>query len=61
MGAYVFQTNGGPWSIIYFPHYHPDTFSLMVLGQSIRALVIAVTVLRMFDWSSLTVLVHRYC
>jgi hypothetical protein len=31
---------GGPWSILYFPEFHPDTFWLMVAGQSVFAAVI---------------------
>ncbi|MDA0655978.1 MAG: hypothetical protein O2912_06180 [Proteobacteria bacterium] len=31
---------GGPWSILYFPEFYPDTFWLMVAGQSVFAAVI---------------------
>ena len=35
---------GGPWSILYFHHYHPDTFIWSLVGQAIVALTIGLVV-----------------
>lgn len=39
-GVDVLHT-GGPWSIIYFQEYYPDTFWLLLAGQAVVALVLA--------------------
>ena len=31
---------GGPWSILYYPEFHPDTFWIMITGQLIIAIII---------------------
>ena len=31
---------GGPWSILYYPEFHPDTFWIMITGQIIIAFII---------------------
>jgi hypothetical protein len=35
---------GGPWSILYFHLYHPDTFLLSIFGQAIMALILGLVI-----------------
>ena len=35
---------GGPWSILYFTHYHPQTFLLSLAGQAVVALVLGLVI-----------------
>ena len=36
---------GGPWSVIYYQDYHPATFLLLLAGQSVTAIVLAMALL----------------
>lgn len=46
-GIDIFQNTAGPWSVIYFSQYYPDTLWLMLFGQSALAILVGLTVMRM--------------